>query len=121
MSVIRITVKWLIGLLRGYVITTTGVTQSPSYQSEGCAVMIYRLFRITLLTHHNVIMTTANGILFVLHPSAWFVRIHVGIAKLCILLEDHNDFKICGMHTQSVAKASFQWVFTANSCGVATF
>lgn len=75
-------------------------------------------------------MTTANGILFVSYPSTWLVRIHVGIwtsavAKCFSVVyftgrpQPFQDMQY--MHTQSAAKALFQWVFTANSCGVATF
>ena len=55
LSVIRIALKWLIGLLCGYVITTPGVTQAHHirHQSEGCVLMIYRLLLVKVLHSHN--------------------------------------------------------------------
>ena len=55
LSVIRIALKWLRGSLCGYVITTTGVTEVHHilHQSEGCVVMIYRLFLEKVLHSHN--------------------------------------------------------------------
>ncbi len=54
-SVIRIALKWLIGLLCGYVVTTAGVTQAHHirHQSEGCVVMMYRLFLVEVLHSQN--------------------------------------------------------------------
>lgn len=57
LSVIRIALKWPIGLLCDYVITTTGVTQAHHirHQSEGCVVimvMIYRWFPVKVLHSH---------------------------------------------------------------------
>lgn len=56
LSVIRIALKWLIGLLCGYVITTAGVTTAASYPTSvrgQCSLMIYRLFLVKVLHSHN--------------------------------------------------------------------
>lgn len=55
MSVIIITLKWAVGLLCGYVITTPEVTQAHHipHQSVGCVVMMSRLFLVKVLHSHN--------------------------------------------------------------------
>ena len=100
MSVIRIALKWLIGLLCGYVITTAGVTQAHHirHQSEGCTVMIYSLFLEKVLHSHN-------------DNSTWGFICLVSIGMACpgpciksavsmyfsvvYLREDHSHFNIC--------------------------
>lgn len=101
LSVIRIALKWLIGLLCGYVITTTGVRQAYHirHQSEGC-IMIYRLFLVKVLHSHND-NNKWDFFFLVLYPPGWFVQIHVSkvlpqlIFQLCILQEHRNHFNIC--------------------------
>lgn len=55
LSVIRIALKWLIGSLCGYVITTNGVTQAHHvvHQSRGRVLMIYRLLLEKVLHRHT--------------------------------------------------------------------
>lgn len=98
LSVIRIALKWLIGLLCGYVITTAGVTPAHHirHQSEGCVVMMGCSWR----RYYTVRMTTAHGILLVSYPSGCFVQTHVSkvlpqlIFQLCISLEDRSHFNM---------------------------
>lgn len=54
-DVIRIALKWLIGLLCGYVITTTAMTQAHhiQHQLEAYVVMMSRLFLVKMLHSHN--------------------------------------------------------------------
>lgn len=117
LSVIRIALKWLIGLLCGYVITTTGVRQAYHirHQSEGC-IMIYRLFLVKVLHSHN-------------DNNKWdfffgLVSTRMVCPDTCIKSAASTYFSVVyftGTPQPFQHMHDFKWVFSENSCGVATF